>query len=472
MSMVRSTRLEVKQTFGLEVWLVFWTLILTMMSKMLTADNLPLLSGTLRTFQVHACDGNELKIECFPNTVISINLVQYGRPVPSFQLCPPETLGDTYFLRNDSNICLSPEALRAVEAACREQQVCKMRTSPESLGGDPCPGVRKYAEVAYKCRPDVFYNEIACEGQRLRLRCSKSMRIVIYSASFGGTRFGVPECLQQESAGNQDCQVSYATETVLRSCLGKRKCSVAADKDTFGDPSCSRGSSLFLKVVYTCVPKEILRDPELDLEKNKNDLEDDHKVFQKEASYDSTTSSSETGDHHSKGIQSTAIQDLPPVEPVIPVIKSTPKTDMQSDENMEGMDINCTVIEGDKKVVGFLTEWFAAYKFISENKEKCILYLTLSLGAGLMVFLSVLAFRLYIQKRRERKRADLHISEPLPSAFVEDSSDLDHFDTSNRPDNNIEVVRFTSTSTMRRQDSDTNPRAPMSRNVTSYDYYS
>jgi hypothetical protein len=27
-------------------------------------------------------------------------------------------------------------------------------TSPQSFGGiDPCPGVRKYAEIAFKCRP-------------------------------------------------------------------------------------------------------------------------------------------------------------------------------------------------------------------------------------------------------------------------------------------------------------------------------
>lgn len=47
-----------------------------------------LLSGTLRTFQVHACDGEELKLECLPNTVISIYLAQYGRNVPQHQLCP------------------------------------------------------------------------------------------------------------------------------------------------------------------------------------------------------------------------------------------------------------------------------------------------------------------------------------------------------------------------------------------------
>lgn len=72
-----------------------------------------LLSGTLRTFQVHACDGNELKIECWPNTVINIYLAQYGRQVPSHQLCPPEDVTDGALSSlNDTTNCLSTHALR------------------------------------------------------------------------------------------------------------------------------------------------------------------------------------------------------------------------------------------------------------------------------------------------------------------------------------------------------------------------
>ncbi|GFR29880.1 SUEL-type lectin domain-containing protein [Trichonephila clavata] len=113
-----------------------------------------LLTGTLRTFQVHACDGNELQIECWPNTVINIYLAQYGRQVPSHQLCPPEgvTDGDLSML-NDTTNCLSTHALRTVEESCRDQRICNVKTSPQTFGYDPCPGVRKYAEVAYKCRP-------------------------------------------------------------------------------------------------------------------------------------------------------------------------------------------------------------------------------------------------------------------------------------------------------------------------------
>ncbi|XP_076308625.1 uncharacterized protein LOC143224048 [Tachypleus tridentatus] len=473
----------------IKFYLVFWILILTNVLEMLTADNLPLLSGTLRTFQVHACDGNELRIECFPDTVISINLVHYGRSLSSNNLCPPKSSKVAFSLKNNTSACLAADALKyallqAVEAVCREQRVCKMKTSPETLGGDPCPGIRKYAEVAYKCRPKVFYNEIACEGQRLRLRCSRPFRIAIYLAAFGGTYFGVPECPQLEGVGNQDCQVSYSTETVLRSCLGKRRCSIAADKDTFGDPNCPRSSSLFLKVVYTCVNKELLRELEPSLEKKKDDYGDDKSISRKNPAMfrlqcplpeatDSTILF--TKSTVNPGVQSDTKSTVNPDvqrdttstvnSDVQRNTKSTVNPDIQRDENVEENGFNCTVIEGDKKVVGFLTEWLSAFRFVNENKEKCILYLTVSLGAGLVAFLLVLLVRLYVQKKREHRRTGLNISEPNVSGET-----VDHFYSSERPDNNVEMVR--SRPTLRRQDSDTNPKTPMSRNLDTCEYYS
>ena len=43
--------------------------------------------------------------------------------------------------------------LQTVVEACQKKRQCKFQTSPKTFGGDPCPGVRKYVEVAYKCRP-------------------------------------------------------------------------------------------------------------------------------------------------------------------------------------------------------------------------------------------------------------------------------------------------------------------------------
>lgn len=55
-----------------------------------------------------------------------------------------------------------------------------------------------------------------------------------------------------------DCQVSYATEAVMSSCHGRRKCSIGADVGTFGKPGCPPGTRLFLKVVHTCGMKFLL----------------------------------------------------------------------------------------------------------------------------------------------------------------------------------------------------------------------
>lgn len=48
-----------------------------------------------------------------------------------------------------------------------------------------------------------------------------------------------------------DCLASYATETVMQYCHGRRKCSLTADQKTFGKP-CLKESRMYLKVVYTC----------------------------------------------------------------------------------------------------------------------------------------------------------------------------------------------------------------------------
>lgn len=47
------------------------------------------------------------------------------------------------------------------------------------------------------------------------------------------------------------CLVSYATETVMDKCHGKRRCTIPADIATFGNP-CRPDSRVYLKVVYTC----------------------------------------------------------------------------------------------------------------------------------------------------------------------------------------------------------------------------
>ncbi|XP_064488781.1 protein eva-1 homolog C-like isoform X2 [Ornithodoros turicata] len=423
---------------------------------------------TLKTFQKFACDGQDLHLRCFKNTTISISLAQYGRNVPYGALCPPDEEKQRPAEYNGTTECMAKEALRVVEEACREQEECSIRTDAKSFMVDPCPGVHKYAEVAYKCRPSTFSNRITCEDDKLRLRCHKNLRIVIYSAAFGGTHQGVPECPQPEGAKFTDCQVSYATETVLTSCHGRRKCVIAADTGTFGNPGCHKDMKLYLKVVYTCVPKEILK--ELDIGgSDRESGDEDEEGYVEEARYDPSSHSPHDITHPT----GKPLPGAPMDHNQIPV--GTKKLEVQSDENTEEdlKHVNCTLSSADHRAVGFLTEWVAAYKFIKKNKEKFILYTTLSLGCGLLAFLVVLSARLYFQRRLERRRVKKKVPVPLTCSF-DDSDGGDQFDITSGPlhTGTIEVVRYANRTGMRRQDSDTYPRAPMSsRSVNNY-YYS
>ena len=63
---------------------------------------------------------------------------------------------------------------------------------------------------------------------------------------------------------------------------------------------------------------------------------------------------------------------------------------------------------------------------IAENQEKFILYLTLSIAAGILVVLTLLIARMWWQKRRGRREAkSIHSSDPIP-AFADDVSDVDN----------------------------------------------
>ncbi|XP_075751688.1 protein eva-1 homolog C isoform X2 [Rhipicephalus microplus] len=435
--------------------------------------HLPLLSGTLKTFQKFACDGQELQLRCFRNTSISISVAQYGRSVPYHMLCPPpshEEGGATSARReqeyNGSVECIAKEALKVVEAACREKRECMVKTDVKSFMVDPCPGVYKYAEVAYKCRPTTFSNRIVCENGVLNLRCHKNLRIVVYSANFGGTEKGVPECPQRQDVKLSVCQVSYATETVLTSCHGRRRCTVAATMGTFGNPGCHKDSRLYLKVVYTCAPKEILK--ELDIggtDSPKDRMDEEEEGYVEEAGYQPSSSSPEAGPMD---------QNLVP-EP------SNRKIDMLRDRTAEDdKHVNCTLNGSGHRAIGFITEWVAAYKFVKANKEKFILYVLLSLGFGVVAFLAVLSARLYAQGRREEPHEpETKLSEPLSGSF--DDCDgggvgVDQVDTSTgcsvtRHAHTIEVVRYASRPGISHHDSDTYPRAPVTRSTTSY-YYS
>ncbi|XP_075215039.1 protein eva-1 homolog C-like [Lycorma delicatula] len=230
------------------LWLILIWLFLQF--QLLCADNLALLSNTLRTYQVAACHDQIVTLRCPPGTCISVQLAQYGDSSPHLSsLCP-----------NRSNAScpwqgiLQYSLLQTVVEACQKKRSCRFQATPNPS----CPGSRHYIEVAYKCRPYEFRGKVVCENEVLQLQCNPNSRLAIYSASYGRTEYESIRCPQPQGVREESCLVSYATETVMHFCHGKRRCTISADAATFGSP-CQKESRTYLKVVYTCVPRKVLR---------------------------------------------------------------------------------------------------------------------------------------------------------------------------------------------------------------------
>uniref|UniRef100_A0A1B0FJB7 SUEL-type lectin domain-containing protein n=1 Tax=Glossina morsitans morsitans TaxID=37546 RepID=A0A1B0FJB7_GLOMM len=191
---------------------------------------------------------------------------------------------------NSPENCMWPNALQysllqTVVEACQKKKHCKFdgrpqfyglgasgvgdtsgtssyhssTTSSNNINADPCPKKRKIVEIAYKCRPYEFRSKVACHNDVAQLECNPYSRIAVYSASFGRTEYESIQCPQPQGVREETCLASYATETVMQICHGRRRCNLAADANTFGSP-CHPNSRMYLKVVYTCVPKQVLMD--------------------------------------------------------------------------------------------------------------------------------------------------------------------------------------------------------------------
>lgn len=66
--------------------------------------------------------------------------------------------------------------LQTVVETCQKKRRCRFLSSPKTFGGDPCPGHRKFIEVAYKCRPSKFYDCNKNSNEALPL-CMVSTRL-------------------------------------------------------------------------------------------------------------------------------------------------------------------------------------------------------------------------------------------------------------------------------------------------------
>ncbi|KAI1241285.1 hypothetical protein IHE44_0009761 [Lamprotornis superbus] len=210
------------------------------------------ISQVLKNYTDRACDGEYVSLRCPHRTTISIQSSFYGRIVPSHQLCPSRYPHSYATLIKEDVACSVGTSLQKMLDECQDRRSCQFLVNSRLFGMDPCPGTGKYLLVWYKCRPNEYKSKVACEDDKLRLSCKKSMVIAIYSAIFGRTQGGSLECPYQNLGMPMiECQSATALQLMIKRCHGKRSCSIYASTYEFGDP-CYPGIQKHLNVIYTC----------------------------------------------------------------------------------------------------------------------------------------------------------------------------------------------------------------------------
>ncbi|XP_025993440.1 uncharacterized protein LOC105195019 isoform X3 [Solenopsis invicta] len=435
------------------------------------SDHLVLLSGTLKTYQRAACDEETMTLKCPPGTKILVEHAQYGRTgMYGISKCnssvPPMIAED----KPTNHTCIWPQSVQMVVGVCQKKRQCKFNTNPTTFQGDPCPGLRKYIEVAYKCRPYEFRSKVACENEVINLVCYPGQRVAIFSASFGRTQYESLQCPQPLGVQEENCMMDFATETVMQLCHGKRRCSVVANSTTFGKPDpCSPDSKTYLKVVYTCVPRSVLREQfEGEIEADElalmHEFEEgfDRADFRAEFSPSPNLEGPQPPPRDNVSRNFPTVSSSPPrartnndVDARLNMLKSLgigakdlplpplPSTVIQASAMASDSGVgnaaststsasgNCTTVvyafpKDDHLVVGYLNEWISAYSFITNNQEKFYLYIIVSVCAGILLFLGLVIGRLLISRHRAKRDAKFQTNnETLPNGFTDDISEID-----------------------------------------------
>ncbi|XP_010156118.1 PREDICTED: protein eva-1 homolog C-like, partial [Eurypyga helias] len=245
------------------------------------------ISQVLKNYTDHACDGEYVSLRCPHRTTISIQSSFYGRIVPSHQMCPSRYPHSYATLIKEDVACSVGTSLQKMLDECQDRRSCQFLINSRLFGADPCPGTSKYLIVWYKCRPNEYTSKVACEDDKLRLSCKKSMVIAIYSAIFGRTQGGSLECPYQNLGMPMiECQSATALQLMIKRCHGKRSCSMYASTYEFGDP-CYPGIRKHLNVIYTCAypqgdlreTKAVKQNKSSSTQKSRDKLNRTHNVF-------------------------------------------------------------------------------------------------------------------------------------------------------------------------------------------------
>lgn len=237
------------------------TFLLLLMVNLDIVQATGLLASSLFRFRETVCDGKMLHITCPEGSVISIQFSQYGHSSSDYQTCTSITtyFGEQLQMARDTD-CFVSNALEVLLRICQDKRRCQLEASIETFtkNADPCPNKSKYLEVAYQCRPTEFHKKLACENENLSLKCRRSNRIVVYSAMLRHFPWNKTMCPKIKPDTLFNCKTPHVAEQAVKGCQGRKHCIANVASSLFGE-LCPQNSQKYLEVVYTCVPKRILR---------------------------------------------------------------------------------------------------------------------------------------------------------------------------------------------------------------------
>nr|XP_021328016.1 protein eva-1 homolog C isoform X6 [Danio rerio]XP_021329888.1 protein eva-1 homolog C isoform X7 [Danio rerio] len=133
----------------------------------------------IKSQSAQACDGDLLILKCPRHSTITIQSAFYGQSETLVGLEPRMRC------QWHNHSCSASTTLQKVLSECQGHRDCQFLVNHQVFGKDPCPGIPKYINVSYRCKPTEHKRKVTCEGDRLLLHCKYPKVLNIYSAVYG-----------------------------------------------------------------------------------------------------------------------------------------------------------------------------------------------------------------------------------------------------------------------------------------------
>ncbi|XP_037897736.1 uncharacterized protein LOC119642613 isoform X5 [Glossina fuscipes] len=437
-------------------WPTFWILFVflnpVLPEVIFRVDPLALLAATLRTYQRAGCDSETLALSCPRGTSISIELAQYGRAGDStdHSLCPPASQEDfTTVITTSENggnkgigvihsgtqsehktalSCvvsgLQYALLQTVVDSCQKKRHCKFSAnSKPSAIGNQCAGIRKFVEIAYKCRPlprKVLKDRYETapemdEPQQSELDLDQDE---LYDEDqFYKEDEAIPPAPKLQGAipnavypFDSKMRFRETTTTLLPSILSRNESSLEGITDNLPDfnnknvvfhnlSKIYRGNGLDVYTSTKLVPAERLTESSL---------------------FSSTLV-----------ITSKTWRDIGDNRNFSTLPNFIYRKRCRTEDDWATVVLNCTdddIINERVAVIGFLINWVKAYNHIKQHQEQFYLYLIIAVAAGMLLCVTLVIGRLTLQRRRaccKNSLSSVSNNEKIVRDKVQSTSDKD-----------------------------------------------